>query len=37
MDHEIGTCVNCGGRLEYIYCLDIVMCDTCTEDDDEDD
>ena len=38
MDYEVGTCENCGGRLEYVYRWDAIMCDTCSmEDDDEED
>ena len=36
MDYEVGTCEKCGGKLIYIHCLDIVVCEESCEEEEED-
>ena len=36
MDHEVGVCGNCGGKLMYYYYSDETLCgDGCYENEDE--
>ena len=35
MDYEVGICKECGGRLIYIHCLDVVVCEDCEESEEE--